>query len=108
MAALLAIAGCGDDEDSSPSGGDAPQEQTASRARDHREGSGEDRNLAGAATGTTITLGDSEFGSMLFDSKRQAIYIFERDPKGKTACYGECANAWPPVYTEGPPRPAPA
>ena len=41
---------------------------------------------------------------MLFDTRRQAIYIFENDPKGETVCYGECAAAWPPVYTKGPPR----
>ena len=40
---------------------------------------------------------------MLFDSKRQAIYIFEKDPKGETVCYDECAEAWPPVFTEGDP-----
>ena len=57
-----------------------------------------------AGKGTTITLGDSEFGSMLFDSKKQAIYIFENDSKGKTVCYGECADAWPPVLTKGEPQ----
>jgi predicted lipoprotein with Yx(FWY)xxD motif len=40
---------------------------------------------------------------MLFDSDRQAIYIFENDRKGETVCYGECAEAWPPVVTEGAP-----
>jgi predicted lipoprotein with Yx(FWY)xxD motif len=40
---------------------------------------------------------------MLFDRRRQAIYIFENDPKGKTVCYGECAAAWPPVLTNGKP-----
>ena len=53
--------------------------------------------------GTRIVLGDSEFGSMLFNAKKQAIYIFENDPKNKTVCYGECAEAWPPVYTKGKP-----
>ena len=54
--------------------------------------------------GTTITVGDSEFGAMLFDSNKQAIYIFENDPEGKTVCYDECAEAWPPVFTDGEPK----
>ena len=41
---------------------------------------------------------------MLFDSKKQAIYIFEKDPEGETVCYDECAEAWPPVYTKGQPK----
>ena len=56
-----------------------------------------------AKRGTKIVLAGSEFGTMLFNAKRQAIYIFERDSKGKTVCYGECATAWPPVYTKGAP-----
>ena len=41
---------------------------------------------------------------MLFSSGRQAIYIFEKDPEGGTVCYGECAEAWPPVFTDGEPQ----
>jgi predicted lipoprotein with Yx(FWY)xxD motif len=52
---------------------------------------------------TKVIVADSEFGTMLFDSRKQAIYVFERDAKGKTVCYGECAEAWPPVYTVGEP-----
>ena len=51
--------------------------------------------------GTTVTVGQSQFGEMLFDANRQAIYIFEKDPKGETVCYDECAEAWPPVFTVG-------
>ncbi len=40
---------------------------------------------------------------MLFDSKKQAIYIFEKDKDDQTVCYGECAEAWPPVFTAGRP-----
>ena len=40
---------------------------------------------------------------MLFGPGRQAIYIFERDRPGESRCYGECARAWPPVYTRGKP-----
>jgi predicted lipoprotein with Yx(FWY)xxD motif len=53
--------------------------------------------------GVRLTVRDSEFGEMLFDSKRQAIYIFENDPQGETVCYGDCAEAWPPVVTDGDP-----
>ena len=56
------------------------------------------------ATGTEIVLADSEFGQMLFNADRQAIYIFENDPKGESVCYDECAEAWPPVYTDGKPQ----
>ena len=83
-AGLVALAGCGNaDEEPSRQAVAPPQP---------------------AARGTAITLGESDFGRMLFDSRRQAIYIFENDPKGKTVCYGECAEAWPPVLTEGRPQ----
>jgi predicted lipoprotein with Yx(FWY)xxD motif len=43
---------------------------------------------------------------MLFNARRQAIYIFQNDRRNRTVCYGECAKAWPPVYTKGRPRAA--
>jgi predicted lipoprotein with Yx(FWY)xxD motif len=55
------------------------------------------------AAGTTISLRGSEFGSMLFGPKRQAIYVFQRDGRNLSRCYGACARAWPPVYTTGRP-----
>lgn len=61
-------------------------------------------NPAAAATGKAITTGSSDFGTMLFDANRQAIYAFELDRKGKSRCYGDCARAWPPVLTKHRPR----
>ena len=95
VAGMLVLAGCGDDDDE---GGGGP-------SGSYDSGTTESTQAAPAKpTGTEIVLGDSEFGSMLFDSKKQAIYIFERDSKGRTVCYDECAEAWPPVYTDGEPR----
>lgn len=56
-----------------------------------------------AATGTIITTGDSEFGSILYDGNRQAIYIWELEESATVECYGDCAEAWPPVLTNGTP-----
>ena len=58
---------------------------------------------AATAAGTKITARDSEFDTMLWGPTRQAIYIFERDRRGRSRCYGECAELWPPVYTTGKP-----
>ena len=40
---------------------------------------------------------------MLFNSRKQAIYIFQNDRRNRSNCYGSCARAWPPVYTKGDP-----
>lgn len=59
---------------------------------------------AEARAGTKVVLGESQFGRILFDSRRQAIYLFDRERGRRPRCYGECAAAWPPVYANGRPR----
>jgi predicted lipoprotein with Yx(FWY)xxD motif len=56
------------------------------------------------SSGTKVVVGKSQFGTMLFNSKRQAIYVFSADAKRTSDCYGDCARAWPPVYTRALPR----
>jgi predicted lipoprotein with Yx(FWY)xxD motif len=60
--------------------------------------------LAAKPKGTKIVLHGSDFGRILFSSKRQAIYLFKREKTKKAKCYGACARAWPPVYTKATPR----
>ena len=100
VSGVLALAGCGEDDDS-----DASKDPPRGAAAETKEDTAtKDDAPAPAAKGTTITLGDSEFGTMLFDSRKQAIYIFQRDRDEQTVCYGECAEAWPPVITKGVPK----
>ena len=68
------------------------------------DGSATKEDDATPRKGTVVKLADSDFGRMLFDSQKQAIYIFERDASNKSNCYGECAEAWPPVFTKGEPQ----
>jgi predicted lipoprotein with Yx(FWY)xxD motif len=99
VAGLLALPGCGGDDESGPSTTSNDAGATATTPPSKRAPSEKS-----APAGTTITVGGSEFGTMLFGSDKQAIYIFQRDSKGKTVCYGECADAWPPVFTKGTPK----
>jgi predicted lipoprotein with Yx(FWY)xxD motif len=102
LVAALAIAGCGggDDDDSAANAGseDAAMEKKKDEAAMEEK---KDEAAMEKKGGATITLRDSNFGPMLFDKNKQAIYIFERDGRNQTVCYGECAAAWPPVFTKG-------
>jgi predicted lipoprotein with Yx(FWY)xxD motif len=57
-----------------------------------------------AARGTVIKVADSRFGPMLFDRTGQAIYLFDKEKTSTPECYNACAEAWPPVLTEGAPQ----
>ena len=50
-----------------------------------------------------VTLLSSRFGPMLFTGRGQALYLFKRDGRNKSNCYGNCAAAWPPFTTRGNP-----
>jgi predicted lipoprotein with Yx(FWY)xxD motif len=41
---------------------------------------------------------------MLYDASGQAIYLFDAEQSERPQCYGDCAKAWPPVFTKGRPR----
>jgi predicted lipoprotein with Yx(FWY)xxD motif len=105
VAGLIALAGCGGDDDSGGSNEPRSQDNAAAegKAEAKRDGATKTQGAATAA-GTTVKVGDSEFGRMLFGSNNRAIYIFENDSRNSTVCYGECAEAWPPVYTPGKPK----
>jgi predicted lipoprotein with Yx(FWY)xxD motif len=59
-----------------------------------------------ATPGTIIKTAGSQFGEILFDGSKQAIYLFDKEKASKPECYDECARAWPPVLTKGAPMPA--
>jgi predicted lipoprotein with Yx(FWY)xxD motif len=54
-----------------------------------------------------VALGSSPgLGLVLVDSKGFVLYGFHKDEGTTSSCYGECARAWPPLLTEGPPQPS--
>ncbi len=54
--------------------------------------------------GTGVKTAASDFGVILFDIAGQAIYLFGKEKSATSACYGACAEAWPPVLTKGAPK----
>lgn len=54
-----------------------------------------------AEASSTLSVRSSAFGRILFDSRGQALYAFTRDPRGRSACSGACAAAWPPYLLRG-------
>lgn len=80
-----------------------PEMQSEGEPEEMTDGDVQDTDEA-ETTGTIITTGDSEFGPMLFDGDNQAIYIWELEESSTAECYGSCADAWPPVLTDGVPR----
>ena len=99
-ALLLLSAGCAQSapEPSAGEESDASQAPTEA-APDEQAESPEPR----AGGGTRITVRPSEYGPMLFDARRQAIYLFDTETTARPRCYGACAEAWPPVLTKGEP-----
>ncbi|WP_207891489.1 COG4315 family predicted lipoprotein [Nocardioides jejuensis] len=59
-------------------------------------GSGEGPEQIGTATG--------EYGTYLTADDGKAVYLWEGDHSGTSACSGACAGAWPPVLTDGAPH----
>ena len=83
-AGFLALAACGDDEPAS----EEPA-ATATATAEPAETSTPEPTAEAKRKGTKIVLADSQFGSMLFNAKKQAIYIFEKDPQNETVCVDE-------------------
>lgn len=104
----LLVAGCGSD-----SGAEAPPAPTSSTtaslsSRPSPTGSTSPSDTPAppttpAVSGTGIKIAASDFGAILFDSTGQAIYLFDKEKSPISACYGPCAQAWPPVLTKGAP-----
>ena len=99
IAACAAVpAGCGDD--SADSGDRAPAEaREASQPAETQAAEPSARRR-----GPLAKLLDSQLGPVMFNGRDQAAYFFTRDRGGKSRCYGECAEAWPPFYARGKPR----
>lgn len=80
--AVLAIAGCGGDGGASASSS-PPVTESGRQA--------------------TVGVANTVLGRILVDANGRTIYLFEKDEGSRSTCSGSCADAWPPVRTNGEP-----
>jgi predicted lipoprotein with Yx(FWY)xxD motif len=90
---------CGSDTTTEPAG----PSTSASPSSSHTPASQTPTTRPPDPSGTTITSATSDFGEVLWGPDRQVVYIWQREPSEKAECYGDCAEAWPPVLTSGEP-----
>jgi predicted lipoprotein with Yx(FWY)xxD motif len=119
VAAALAIAGCGGGSSSGGGyggGGESSASETAggSGGAYSSKGGGayaapSEETTASSASGgaSQVSTGMAkEVGEVLVDANGMTLYYFEKDQKGsgQSQCSGACAEAWPPLLTEGEPK----
>jgi predicted lipoprotein with Yx(FWY)xxD motif len=56
------------------------------------------------APAPSVVVKASSFGRILFDGRGFVLYGFTRDPRGRSACSGACARAWPPFIVKSRPH----
>jgi predicted lipoprotein with Yx(FWY)xxD motif len=59
-----------------------------------------------ASKGALVALGKTAVGKVLVDARGRTLYLFEKDKRGRSACYGTCAAYWPPLVSSAKPRAA--
>ena len=92
--------------DNESTDGESQQPARAAPSADSRNTAG-DAKLAARKQpppGVAVKTADSQFGPVLFSGSDRAVYYFDREGGKTPECYGDCAQAWPPVLTKGKPK----
>jgi predicted lipoprotein with Yx(FWY)xxD motif len=97
LVAAIAVAGCG--------GSSGDGEGSAYGTGGEGTAASKPAGTTGPESGTTVSVASlgGEVGKALVDSKGFTLYYFKKDKGGKSACYGACAQVWPPLTTGGAP-----
>ena len=98
-ACALALAACGEDEAVRPAA--VATTEPAATATPRPEPVAVPSRTRPA--GTRLRTIESQYGRIVGDGGGLAVYIFDKERRGRSECYGACAKAWPPVLAKGRP-----
>jgi predicted lipoprotein with Yx(FWY)xxD motif len=96
LSATLLLAACGGDDDQSR----AESPSTAMK----EEASMKSDAAMKPHKGALVKVVESRYGRVVADRTGEALYLFDREKRGRSECYGGCAKAWPPLLAKGKPR----
>ncbi len=99
LIAALAVGGCGGGDDSAGSGSGAGY-RSGGESTESASSTAATEGTVAIVSATTV----AGLGKVIVDSKGLTLYDFHKDKDGKPACYGACAEVWPPLLTESEPR----
>jgi predicted lipoprotein with Yx(FWY)xxD motif len=98
-ALIAALAGCGSDDSES-------EGTSAYGGAPAKEANSENPSASTAASSGAAMVGAAKvggLGTILVNSRGFALYDFHKDDGTRSSCYGACAEAWPPLTTDGSP-----
>ncbi|HVY76995.1 MAG TPA: hypothetical protein VG898_00635 [Solirubrobacterales bacterium] len=103
---LLALAGCGGSDNGAGSGGAYGGGSGSSGG--YGDGGSTNRSTAAGSGGNSAAVVSAAtaagLGQVIVDPAGMTLYDFHKDKGGKSACYGACAKAWPPLLSAGAPQ----
>jgi predicted lipoprotein with Yx(FWY)xxD motif len=103
LLAALALGACGDDPQLRAASASPAASPEAARATPTAAATPAPEPARRAAAGTRLRAIGSQFGRIVGDGPGLAVYIFDKERRGRSECYGACARAWPPVLAKGRP-----
>jgi predicted lipoprotein with Yx(FWY)xxD motif len=104
-AVAVGFAGCLGDDEGDGNGGmdDETESPTATETPSDDETTTETSTDDGTAT--VQVRSHDELGDVLVGPEEMTLYMFDQDTKGEgaSACYDDCADAWPPLTVDDSP-----
>jgi predicted lipoprotein with Yx(FWY)xxD motif len=103
---LAATAGCLTGDDTDDAATDTTTDTTTAGSDDGDEPTTADDETTTDSSGVTIQVATHpDHGEILVDDDGMTLYMFDSDTQGElaSACTEGCADAWPPLTTEGTP-----
>lgn len=98
--ALLAVA-CGGSTAPSASGGGSTAPTTTAAAATTPSAPPASSGSSSAGSGVVIKTAKGSAGIWLTDQNGRTLYIYTVDKGTTSACYNQCATAWPPLTATG-------
>jgi predicted lipoprotein with Yx(FWY)xxD motif len=86
LVALTALAAVGCGGGSSATAASTTPQPAAARTTQHA-----------ARHAATVRVRKTRLGKILVNSRGRTLYLFKKDSGTKSACFGACATAWPPL-----------